>query len=238
MAGVKYALRQWCPTGSHGRWLLSGLKSAPIGFILSFCRSVKATYKLTGKIYPVKVRVGIGQRLNVFHSSASSVCIDGNIFVNSWGGNTLSSSISCANGATLKILGDFEIGPGVHISVGDSGTLVLGGRRESTGSGITANSRIMVEKYCEIGADCLIAWDVFISDSDWHNVVGSERNDPVLIGDNVWIAHGVSVTKGSTIPQGCIVGAKSLVLRGPFSEKSFIAGVPAIVRRTGVEWFR
>ncbi|MHB8210556.1 MAG: acyltransferase [Acidithiobacillus sp.] len=96
----------------------------------------------------------------------------------------------------------------------------------------------MIEKYCSIGTDCIIAWDVFISDSDWHNIVGSERNDPVFIGDDVWIAHGVSITKGSMVPKGSVVGAKSLVLRGHFPEKSLIAGIPATVRRTGVEWSR
>lgn len=238
MAGIINILKHWFPSGSHGRWILSGFKRAPISFVLSLCRSVMATYKLTGKIYPVKCRVGIGQHLNIFRSVTSTVCIDGNILVNSWGGNTLPSSISCANIATLKILGDFEIGPGVHISVGEGGTLILGGRHQSTGSGVTANSRIMIEKYCSIGTDCIIAWDVFISDSDWHNIVGSERNDPVFIGDDVWIAHGVSITKGSTVPKGSVVGAKSLVLRGPFPEKSLIAGIPATVRRTGVDWSR
>jgi acetyltransferase-like isoleucine patch superfamily enzyme len=163
--------------------------------------------------------------------------IEGNIFVNSWGGNSLPSSISCSEKSTLSILGDFEIGPGVHISLAKGANLTILGRRNSTASGITCNSRIMVEKSVKIGADCIIAWDVFITDSDWHNIKGALRCEPVTIGDNVWISHGVSITKGAAVPSGCIVGAKSLVTRaGSFPEKSIIAGVPAAVRKINVEW--
>ena len=96
----------------------------------------------------------------------------------------------------------------------------------------------MVEKSIKIGADCIIAWDVTISDSDWHNIDGSERIRDTTIGDRVWIAHGVSVLKGASIPNGCIVGAKSMVAAGTFPEKSLLAGIPAKVIRSNVEWKR
>lgn len=135
--------------------------------------------------------------------------------------------------------GDFEIGPGVQINVAPKAELTIGGRKFSTGSGITANSRIMIEKSLVIGFDSIIAWDVFISDSDWHDIKGVTRCKAVNIGDHVWISHGVSVLKGATIPSGCIVGAKSLVCAdNVFEEKSLITGIPATTKKTKVEWSR
>ncbi len=238
MASIKTLLKRWVPEGSSGRWILSGIFSHPIGFIPSLLRSLRASFKLTGRYFPIRVRVGTGQRLNINCAPGVKVLINAHIFVNPWGGGNTPSSLNCAEGATLEVTGNFEIGPGVHIEIAKGATLKLGGRKVATGSGITCNSRIMVEEFVEIGADSIIAWDVFISDSDWHDIKGTFRREPISIGDNVWISHGVSILKGATIPSGCIVGAKSLVAKGVFQKNSLIAGVPATVRRTEVEWTR
>jgi len=176
--------------------------------------------------------------LNIYRAGKAEVLIDGIVRVIPWGGSHLDSSISLGEGASLRILGNFEIGPGVHISVSKNACLKIRGQVASTASGITCNSRIMTERSIEIGADCIIAWDVFISDSDWHEIEGATRCAPIVIGDNVWVAHGASIVKGAQVPSGCIVGAKSLVGRGAFPENALIAGVPATVKKTGVEWSR
>jgi len=238
MESIKSALKRWLPAGSLGRWLLSVLYANPIAFPFCLFRSLKSTRKLTGKFLPLVIRVGPSQTLDVHCASNANVVIDGIIRVNPWGGSRLTSTISIGERAALSVLGDFEIGPDVHILVTESASLRLGGQRLSTASGITSNSRIMVEKSVEIGADCIIAWDVIISDSNWHDIKGIARSESITIGDNVWIAHGVSVVKGAQVPSGCIVGAESLFTRGAFPENSLLAGVPATVRRTGVEWPR
>ena len=96
----------------------------------------------------------------------------------------------------------------------------------------------MVEESVDIGYDCIIAWDVFISDSNWHDISGVTRISPISIGDHVWISHGVSVLKGAVIPSGCIVGAKSLVTNVFDTEKSLIAGIPAKLIKNNVVSFR
>jgi acetyltransferase-like isoleucine patch superfamily enzyme len=197
-----------------------------------------ATRRLTGKALPLNVRVNPGLRFVVRRSPNAAVVVDGIVHVHAWGMNRSPSSISLSGQSSLRISGNFGIGPGVHLSVGKGGVLEIGGQRQSLGSGITCNTRIMVEKLVRIGVDCLIAWDVFISDSNWHDIEGVERCKPIYIGDNVWISHGVSVVKGANIPSGCIVGAKSLVGKGDFPEASLLAGVPATVKRTGVQWSR
>lgn len=224
--------------GSAGRWILSGYYHHPVRFTCALLRSLICTRRLCGSFWPIRVRIAPGQDFKVSCAANRSVEIRGVLSVSSWGGSSLPSSLSVGADSRVAILGDFEIGPGVHISVGAGGTLRIGGNLKSAGSGITCNSRIMVEHSVAIGHDCIIAWDVFISDSDWHNITGIRRHAPVVIGDHVWISHGVSVLKGAEIPAGCIVGAKSLVSSKIDAGNALIAGIPAEVRSTGVEWSR
>jgi acetyltransferase-like isoleucine patch superfamily enzyme len=235
---MRAMFERWFPVGTTGRWFLGGLSRNPFTFPIAFARSLLVTHKITGKFVPIKIRVGIGQKLDVFRSKNTEVVIDGVIQVTPWGGSRLNSSISMDEGSQLKILGNFEIGPNVHIVIGKGARLKITGQRTSTASGITCNTRIMVENSIDIGADCIIAWDVLISDSNWHDIKGAVRCEPISIGDNVWIAHGASVITGAQVPSGCIVGAKSFLGRGIFPENSLIAGIPATVRKTNVEWSR
>jgi acetyltransferase-like isoleucine patch superfamily enzyme len=44
------------------------------------------------------------------------------------------------------------------------------------------------------------------------------------------------VLKGAVIPNGCVVAAGSVVTKRFEEENSLIAGTPARVTRTGIEW--
>jgi acetyltransferase-like isoleucine patch superfamily enzyme len=48
----------------------------------------------------------------------------------------------------------------------------------------------------------------------------------IVIGNNVWLGAKVTVMKGVTIADRCIVGANAVVNRS-FYEASMIAGIPA-----------
>ena len=235
---LKKAIVSSLPVGSDGRWLLSCLYRNPFSFLSIFIRSLWVTKKLTGRFLPIAVKLSKGQVLSVNKAKDAVVKIGGSISVESWGGVGESSTISILSGATFQTGGDFAIGPGVHIFVGRNAFFRFGGINKSSGSGITCNTRIMVEEYLDVGADAIIAWDVFITDSDWHNVEGSKKTIPVHIGDHVWISHGVSILKGARIPDGCIVGAKTLVSKGDFEKNSLIAGAPARVCKNNVQWSR
>lgn len=225
-------------SGSFGRWVVAGFFGNPLLFFLRSCEAIVATKKLTGHFYPIKVRVGVGQNLNIQMGKNTTVKLIGVLKVEAWGGSTVTSSITCGNESTFIIGGDFEIGPDVHIQLGRGAKLILGGRNKSSASGITCRSRIMIEKSGKIGTDCIISWDVFVTDSDWHSIAGKDRASSVSIGDHCWISHGVSILKGSAIPSGCIVGAKSLVSNVFESQGALIAGAPARVIKYGVEWSR
>ena len=223
---------------SVARWIFAGLYHSGPLFLFQLAKSLRASYRLTGKLASLCVRVGRDQRIRITRASNSKINLIGFIRVDNWEGASTPSSIIVGENSTLRVLGNFSIGPGVHITVGPNATLEFGGKSVSSGSGITANSRIMVEKLVCIGKDCIVAWDTYITDSDHHDINGHQRISPVIIGDRVWISHGVSILKGSRVPSGCIVAAKALVLNDDFDENCLIGGMPATILKRGVSWTR
>ena len=88
-----------------------------------------------------------------------------------------------------------------------------------------------------IGEDCLIAEMVSIRDHDHSfgrlDVPTREQGfaiAPVRIGNNVWLASKVTVTKGVTIGDNAIVGANAVVTHD-IPANAIAVGVPAHVLR-------
>ena len=53
---------------------------------------------------------------------------------------------------------------------------------------------------------------------------------PITIGDDCWIAGGVTICPGVTIGKRCIIAAGSVVTKD-VPDDSLVAGIPAIVKR-------
>ena len=104
-------------------------------------------------------------------------------------------------------------------------------------------------KACEgrkivIGEDCMFSAGIYVSTSDFHAIVdtktGERQNLPkdVVIGNHVWLAHGVSVLKGSVIADNIVVGKSSVVTGKLDHSYSVYAGMPAKIVKEGVDWKR
>lgn len=134
--------------------------------------------------------------------------------------------VHLAEGAALA-------GPGV---IAGSGTFTLGPR-----SGINPYMVIGVNEEITVGADCMIAANVALRDSDHifadptrpMNEQGS-KSAPIRIGDNVWIGHGATILKGVTIGDGAIVAAGAVV-RHDVQPGEVVGGVPARVLKRRFE---
>jgi acetyltransferase-like isoleucine patch superfamily enzyme len=96
-----------------------------------------------------------------------------------------------------------------------------------------------------IGEDCMFSAGIFIRLTDAHTIfdknTGEILNKPkhtLVIGDHCWIGQFVKITKNAIIPNNTIVGMDSVVTK-EFTEKyTVLAGNPARVVRTGVNWDR
>lgn len=90
--------------------------------------------------------------------------------------------------------------------------------------------RILAAQSISIGDGALIAKNVTMSDSDWHDVY--DRIDPrppskpIKIGRNVWIGDGAYIGKGVTIGDNAVVGARSVVTKD-VPANTVVAGQPA-----------
>ena len=99
------------------------------------------------------------------------------------------------------------------------------------------------EKDLILGKDCMLSDNIEIMTSDAHTICDKKTGEitnrlkgQMIIGDHVWIGRRVFLTKRANIPSGCVVGACSVVTR-PFTEENcVIAGFPAKVIKTGIEW--
>ena len=102
-------------------------------------------------------------------------------------------------------------------------------------------THIVAHENVEIGNNVLIASKCFISDTDHGIYKGREQddprippndrklvNEPVSIGNNVWIGENTVILSGTKIGNGCIVGANSFV-KGNIPDNVIIGGIPAVI---------
>lgn len=94
-----------------------------------------------------------------------------------------------------------------------------------------------------VGDDFLAATELFIRNADGHTIYDINNQQPINqpqfgihIGNHVWCGYDVKILKDANIPSNCIVGSGALVGKGTFCENSIIAGVPARMIRTEVNW--
>lgn len=139
-----------------------------------------------------------------------------------------------------------------HINFGTDITLGVDARIEalSTAAKIKFGNCVKINDYCHIGAlseisigdNVLIGSRVTIVDHDHGVYSGLEFHSlpttapdsrelpasPIYVGDNTWIAEGVTILSGVRVGPGCVIGANSVVA-SDIPDNSIAAGVPAKV---------
>lgn len=93
-----------------------------------------------------------------------------------------------------------------------------------------------------IGNSCLFAARIYMRTGDGHTIYDLSTRKKVncgadiMIGNHVWICSGVKILKGSNVSKDSIVGSDSLVNKKFLDGNVVIAGNPAKIVRTNVNW--
>lgn len=188
------------------------------------------------ELFPLRPK-GFKASIKLNRHKDAKVVLEGRLyFESSWLGNSAPVFISVGKNASLLIKGDFVLGPGCRIMVAENATLEIGGKLHESASGITENSKIMVTNRVDIGSDFLGAWNIYITDSDWHRIDNRNDSMPTSIGNHVWITPNCSILKGSTIGDNSIVANNSVVTGGMYPAGALVAGCPARVIKPAKRW--
>lgn len=179
---------------------------------------------------------------------ADGATVDGT-FETKIGGN---NRITIGKKSNFKGSIEFQ-GGGNRVEIGANcnwrGKMVIKGDNQTVSFGdhsTTVEVYLLCQEGCDvrIGRWCMFSRKIEIRTTDAHSLIdratGKRINDArsILIGDHVWIGVGALISKGTILPNDCIVGAASFV-NGRFDEEGIaIAGVPARIVRRGVTWNR
>lgn len=219
---------------------LKGLISRLLQFRWNWLQEAYLTYKYVDEynVFPA-FYISKGVKLKISKSPTAKLIIREKLFVEKWKTENAYATIYLGKNSKLLIEKEFIVGDGVKLHVANDGELILRGKKNSSGSGITANSVVLARRYIEIGYDCIIAWDTFITDGDWHRIEGKVSQVDTILSEKVWVGVGVKILKGATINRDSIVAANSVVLKGIYPAKSLLSGNPAnIVQENIPIWHR
>ncbi|MBP5589106.1 MAG: acyltransferase [Bacteroidales bacterium] len=105
-------------------------------------------------------------------------------------------------------------------TLNENAVVKIGSRCGFSGTIIAASKSIILGDNVRCGANTLI------TDSDWHpEDPRSGKDKEVIIGNNVWLGVNVTVLKGVTIGDNCVIGAGSVVTKSIAANK-MAAGNP------------
>lgn len=133
--------------------------------------------------------------------------------------------------ANLIVKGNFKIYSGSRVYINEGASLILGSGYINNNLNLSCFERI------EIGHNVAISENVCIRDSDNHDILSSEhkKTQPIKIENHVWIGMNVTILKGVTIGDGCIIAAGAIVNKD-VPGKCLAGGVPAKILKNNIEW--
>ncbi len=94
-----------------------------------------------------------------------------------------------------------------------------------------------------IGDDCLFSFGINIWGTDGHSIIDRATgklinavSGKLVIGNHCWIGQDVKIMKSACLPDNTIVGGDSVVTKKFDERYTVIAGNPARVIKTNVDW--
>ena len=95
---------------------------------------------------------------------------------------------------------------------------------------ISPGVRISAANHISIADSCMLANQVYITDSDWHGIYNRaltpKKKSQVVLAENVWVGDSAIICKGVNIGRNSIIGAGSVVT-SDIPDNVIAAGNPA-----------
>ncbi len=145
-----------------------------------------------------------------------------------------------SNNITLENSSQFIYNTNLYCSTSNSKFLL---KKNTSIIGADINLRTN-KSSIEIGEDCMLSDGIKIMSGDGHLITDRNTGLPLhkegfcKIGSHVWIGQDAVIGKNTIIPDGCVIGARSVVTKAFSEENSIIAGIPAKIVRRNIEWKR
>lgn len=136
----------------------------------------------------------------------------------------------------VKIRGSkIDIGRGSRFCV--YGECSLGDRFSISGL-----STIICNESMSFGDNVLISWEVLFMDTDFHKIMDKEgvyvnKDQKIIVGDNVWIGCRATILKGSSIPSNSIISA-SATITGKMEKENCIYSSDRRIIKENIFWER
>ncbi len=119
-------------------------------------------------------------------------------------------------------VGDVGIYPGVSMICSRGGRISVGDNTY-----INRNTYLFAEEEITVGEECMISWDVIITDTDGYGELGNPGGArPVQIGKKVWIGSKAVILGGAVIGDGAVIAGGSVV-KGEVEAGEIVASRPA-----------
>lgn len=142
-----------------------------------------------------------------------------NISVGKMSGYKVWKCLKCDNKSNI-ITKNISVRKNSHIEAKNGGKIEIGNN-----TNFNYNNIIISHNSIKIGENCLLGPNVTIydhdhnyKDNDWRNKFVST---PVIIGNNVWIGANVTILRGTTIGDNCVIGAGT-ILKGKIVKENTI----------------
>lgn len=171
-----------------------------------------------------------------------SLVIDGEDSIFIHGENCIFSQLHIhIKGRNNKVIigNNCELRGTIYIRGNDS-SVVIGSGTTSAGLRITGGGG----KKITIGEDCMFSRNIEVRCWDEHPVYDRNTRElinggrDVIIEDHVWVGEGVLINKGVHISKGCVIGARSVVIKPCSKPHSAYAGYPAKIIKENIVWGR
>lgn len=132
--------------------------------------------------------------------------------------------------------GSASFGHGSRISVGKTGTIIVGDKFAITGA-----SSIVCHKKISLGNRTTISWEVLLMDTDFHKIKNEDGviinpAREIIIEDDVWIGCRATILKGVKIESGNVVAAGSILTKSILGKNQIIGGNPPRIIKEKISW--